>query len=233
MLKFKIHRIFFQALTLLFILNLTDFTFAEDICSDSSVGSGLPTIPNNFTKAENWNSGLQFDPTNPQTMNRNSSATLKIIGGIKPYSWSVQGTGFSLSEIKTEGLSNDITANNNACGSAIIKVTDGFQSQATGIIRVSGQGKWVLVHQETCGEVANSPGQGNCSVCSTVVFGGYRYRDCWWGGTNSSSRYTGPSCVKWPYTEDLSHSCCYDPGFYFCFNVKGLTNHEKWEWQCN
>jgi hypothetical protein len=93
--------------------------------------------------------------------------------------------------------------------------------------------RWVLVHEEYCGTVDPQPGGCDCTDCSEVVVGGYKYRDCWFGGTTAGSRHHGPTCSKWPDTEDLSHSNCGCAGYYYPFGVVGLYDHFMWEWRCN
>lgn len=143
MFNIKILKISYQALFLLVILYSSVLSLAEDICSDNIGRRGLPTIPGNYIKPDNWSSEFHFDPNNPQELSRNNSISIKIIGGTPPYSWSVVGDGFSLLHDQTMGLSNELTADDTVCGSATIYVTESFQSQASESIRVPDYGKWV------------------------------------------------------------------------------------------
>jgi hypothetical protein len=129
MLENKIVKILLKSIIIIAILNLSGFSFAEDQCSDTIVGPGLPTILGNYIKPDNWDPDFHFDPDNPQEITRNNSVTLKIFGGVPPYSWSVVGSGFSLLYDKTHELSNKLIADDT--------------SQASTSVRVPDYGKWV------------------------------------------------------------------------------------------
>jgi len=193
----------------------------------------IPTITASVQYPPGWFPEFQWDPNNPQSINRNDSVSLSVIGGTEPYTWSVIGTGFYFEEDQTSEPLNTLIADGTSCGAAMVTVTDSEGLKVSGSLRQPNNGRWVLIHEESCGEVVHRPGEGNCSNCSIVVVGIYRFQDCWWGGTNSYSRYDGPYCEKWPFTADLSETKCSDPGFYFPFPVVGLTDHNMWEWRCN
>ncbi|MFW6114982.1 MAG: RHS repeat-associated core domain-containing protein [Thermodesulfobacteriota bacterium] len=159
--------------------------------------------------------------------------------GCPPYSWRVSGKGFHFNTISgpTTALTDadmavlQLWADDTACGSAAIDVADSCGQTGTGYVK-STAGTWVQIHSEYCGTVVHQPAQCECRRCSTAVIGGYKYKDCWWGGTRNW-RYSGPTCGKWPYTEDQSGTCCYCAGYYPCFDVVGLYDHHMWEWQCD
>lgn len=88
---------------------------------------------------ESWY--FKWDPNNPETLTRNSSVTISITGGIPPYTWEVSGTGFTMEENQTMGLSNTLIADGTACGSATITVTDAFDALITGYVRCT-TGQW-------------------------------------------------------------------------------------------
>lgn len=152
----------------------------------------------------------------------------------------MSGTGFHFNDAagpatattNSDSQTLQLWADDTACGSAIITVTDACNESARLSVRDPDHGRWVLVHNEYCGQVDGQPGGCWCRNCSTVVVGGYRYQDCWWGGTCAGSRYHGPYCSKWPYTEELSNTKCGCAGYYHSFGVVGLYDHHMWEWQC-
>jgi hypothetical protein len=87
---------------------------------------------------------LEWDyATSAQTVARNSSATVAVLGGEGPYKWRIDGQGFTLQYIETTGLSNTVSADSTACGSAIITVTDKCGQKVTDGIRCSTSGRWV------------------------------------------------------------------------------------------
>jgi len=109
---------------------------------DSEQGSGgVPTITGDHNYTDNWFPKIQFDPANPDEIALNSSISIKIIGGCSPYTWSVSGTGFSLEEPQTTGLTNTLITDDTACGTATITVTGCFGPPETGYVR-STTGQW-------------------------------------------------------------------------------------------
>ncbi len=91
-----------------------------------------------------WNYAGSID-----TIARNGSGTVAVLGGTGPYSWTVSGTGFTLDHSITVGLSNTLNADNTACGSAEITVTDKCGQTVTGYIRETDNSHW----QAQAGEV--------------------------------------------------------------------------------
>ncbi len=71
-----------------------------------------------------------------------STLALTVAGGTKPYSWSVTGTGFCLDSAITVGLGNTLRADNTACGSATITVTDKCAQTVTGYVREPDNSHW-------------------------------------------------------------------------------------------
>jgi hypothetical protein len=212
------------------LCGLVSYSLAEENCWS------IPTVTAEFIYPEGWFSKLQWDPTNHQTVDRSSSVTISVLNGEAGFSWEVAGNDFWFNEehtansITTSARSVTVYSGPNACGGASILVTDIMGDTVTGSVRCTN-GRWVLVHDEYCGEVTLIPGQCNCTSCSRVVVGAYMYEDCWWGGTNAY-RYDGPYCSKWPATEDLSDTKCGCSGYYFPFDVVGLYDHRMWEWRC-
>lgn len=205
-----------------------------DLESETSIDAGeLPVVqPEKMDYPADWFPELRWGEGNPEEIDPGTSVQLYVEEGIPPFSWSVTGSGFTLSQYGTQEPSNTLTAGSEVCGSVVVDVTDGSGARVSGSLRVPNRGRWVLMVDESCADIDLEPGQCNCTNCSLVVRGGYRYQDCWWGGTRPA-RYHGPYCEKWPYTEDLSDACCYCPGYYPCFSVVGVSTHTMWKWECN
>jgi hypothetical protein len=76
------------------------------------------------------------------TVNRNGNVTVYITAGTAPYSWSIEGTGLTLDDATTTGLSNVVNADATACGCAVITITDACGNEATGNVRVVEGSVW-------------------------------------------------------------------------------------------
>ena len=125
-------------LTSVFCLFLSGVA-AEKECWDSP--NGGPTFTGNHNYPSGWFPEFQYDPNNPDEIDRNSSVEIRVIGGFPPYTWEVSGNGFSLSLDETEGLSNALIANSTACGTATITVKDKYGAPVTGYVRCT-TGQW-------------------------------------------------------------------------------------------
>ena len=95
-------------LMLVFFLHFSGLATAGD-CAGKAEGVGSQTVPSEFTIVSGWHPPLQYDPANPQTIERNDSITISVIDGIPPYTWSVSGTGFGV-DTEATGSSNTLTA---------------------------------------------------------------------------------------------------------------------------
>jgi len=150
MLKVKISKIGLMILTSVFCLFLSGVA-AEKECWDS-LGGG-PTFTGNHNYPSGWFPEFQYDPNNPDEIDRNSSVGISVIGGFPPYTWEVSGNGFILSLDETEDPSNALYADDSACGTATIEVIDNYGVPVTGYVRCT-TGGW-----KCCG----STGVGGCT----------------------------------------------------------------------
>ena len=173
MLKSKILIIHSIILTLVLCIHLNGYSIAGD-CDEPGRGGdtptalSTPTVSGDHNYSENWNPELQFDPSNPDEIDRNSSIPINVIGGCPPYTLSVSGNGFSLT-------GNTLFADDTACGSATINVTDYCGNNATGYVR-STTGIWTQI--SSC----NNIGVGKCPswFCKTThIDGKYKYDQNW------------------------------------------------------
>jgi hypothetical protein len=164
MLRAKKLRTAFLFLPFVFCLYLSGVSVADDSCFQ-----GLSTIPGNVKYYFEW------DPTNPQEIGRNSNVEIKVIGGIPQYNWSVSGNGFNLSQSQSNGISNILTADSTACGSATITVTDGCGGTTTGYVRCTS-GDWVLLGGcDGCAWGCPAIGIVTCLSHDDIIEGNYKW----------------------------------------------------------
>jgi len=108
---------------------------------------------------------VAYDSVNSdETVDQNGTATIIVTGGCGPFTWSVEGTGFSI-PASTESRGNTLTADDTACGTATITVTDACGDSCEGIVRCT-EGRWVYQ-----GHVCGLSGVGvlldySCTDCS-------------------------------------------------------------------
>jgi len=88
------------------------------------------------------------DDNSDDTIDRNGTATIVVKDGCPPFSWSVSGTGFSI-PASSEGRTNILSADDTACGTATITVTDHCGDSCSGYVRGT-EGQWVLKSIGTC-----------------------------------------------------------------------------------
>ena len=81
------------------------------------------------------------------TIARGASCTIAITGNNTPFTWSVSGTGFTLDDATTTGLTNTLNADGTACGTATITVTGCDGTVATGYVRCT-TGQWTLIDND-------------------------------------------------------------------------------------
>jgi len=111
------------------------------------------TVTANVEYKDTWL--LQWDPDNPEKINRNSSVSVKVIGGWKNFSWSVSGNDFwfdsahTITSIETDSRTVTVYAGSSACGAATITVTDSRNGSVTGYLRCT-YGQWVLKSTGVC-----------------------------------------------------------------------------------
>ena len=122
---------------IVFYLSLSGFS--SDQCIPPDCPPSLSTIQGTVEYPEEWL--LEWDPSNPDQINRNNSVLLKVISGFPPYTWSASVTGFTLEDDTTQDLSNTLYADNTACV-ATVTVTDSRGQTVSGDVRCSCGG-WV------------------------------------------------------------------------------------------
>ena len=105
-----------------------------------------------------------------------------------PYDWSLGGTGFHFSTIagpttirtNADSEAIELWADDTACGSTFITVTDACGEQTTISVREPNSGRWYLVEKEQCSYWQRDW----CCFCycvNTFEIGAYRYSNRWIG----------------------------------------------------
>ena len=81
--------------------------------------------------------------TATETIGQSDTLVVSVKDGLGPYTWSVAGTGFSMLNATTVGVSNTLQSDASACGTATITVTDDCDETTTGYVRCTADSGWV------------------------------------------------------------------------------------------
>ena len=104
-----------------------------------------PTLTGNFKYPAGWPPEFQWDPANPEEIDRESFLLVAVIHGSPPYTWTVnEENGFSLEHGETSDFANILYADDTACGTATITVVDEKGERVEGYIRCTSSGTWVV-----------------------------------------------------------------------------------------
>lgn len=188
------------SISVLSVFLLCGLLFAEECPGPPS------NLPEETKYPQDWT--LEWDPANPDTMDREQTVSLHVIGGVGPYKWSVMGQGFSLGTEEETGDSNTLYAEATACGTASIRVYDSQGKSTGGGVRCTF-GKWIFV----TAFYSQGWGQGlSCDDCPGR-----------WGGSSSCGPETEKTIIsgkgKWVLGEPycLGGEC--DPCLPTCCKV--------------
>ncbi len=152
---------------------------------------------------------FEWDESGIDTIARNESGRVAVLDGVAPFDWAVSGTGFTLAHSTTQDRSNTLIADETACGTATITVTDYCGAQVTGYVREEDNSAWVQRGaQNVCGisGAATWVRYGNITQKDgTVIQGKYKtvVRIGSGGGANGcincgSSAFPGAiTCPEW------------------------------------
>ena len=170
------------------------------------------------------------------TVAQNNSCTVVITGLNTPFTWSVSGTGFTLDNATTEGLTNTLNADGSACGSATITVTGCDGTVATGYVRCT-TGTWTSWIY-TCGSDVGNQAYGNCYITSGP--GRYYYID-----QIACSQCTGPVCSMlfsraeydncWYWSASEPYDCTTGCSSTYCGTPdchRIVSGNKRKEWVC-
>ena len=207
-------------------------------------GCIVPTIPGNVIYSKGWDCECDKDKPDPyvssDTVTRGDFVTvLADYAGVAcpPYNLSVSGTGFHFSNIAgpITGETDDdlktieLWADDTACGSALVTVTDACGEQATISVREPNNGGWYLVESEQCSHWE----RGWCAFCTcvdTFEIGGYMYENVWIG--DKACQMTEESCGPYGGGEDLRGNACWVVGYYTPAYCGTFFQKSMWEWRC-
>ena len=209
---------------------LVTIGFGSD-CDERNEGAGGATTTGSHDRTKiDKVEPLVWASSNPETIARNGEIALTVTGGKSPYTWTVQGSNFSLvSQEPTDG-NNQLNAGPSACGAATIKVTGSSGLSVTGYIRCTS-GKWVRV--------------GSDRSCYNGAFD--RVTICTQESGKMKYVVRGESCTYSYCTK--GNPCKYPTGRCYCANVvcnpaqpcgyyaqdrysPGISIVWKYEWQC-
>lgn len=135
------------------------------------------------------------DENNPTVVNAGNSAFLYVLGGAPPFIWTVSGgDGFSLAQSKTKIRSNTLFLTPQACGTAVITVTDACDNVVTGHVR-SNNGQWVL-SETVCTCITGAGGCCEAHGGSDCIVGHLKYiigsgHSCYISGRMASCSWLG------------------------------------------
>jgi hypothetical protein len=124
------------------------------------------------------------DVNSAETVAREGNAGVYVKDGLGPYTWSVAGTGFTMQHVTTDTVSNNVVADDTACGPATITVTDFCGDSTEGIVRCT-TGTWSLgapiLQCTACGwdepnNVCPGVGKDTCDPPEDYIEGKYQWR---------------------------------------------------------
>ena len=151
----------------------------------------------------------------PATINRAGSGTIYVVAGTSPYTWTITGTGLTLDNAVTAGLSNGVNADGAACGCGKITVTDACGNVALGGIRVVEASTWGSYYDQEVVNFCAEAKWGNTEVFEDCDHDCYTHKQVYGGGWHTDC----PSCLCADYLLEHSDSeagcryiCPWQPG---------------------
>lgn len=78
-----------------------------------------------------------YDNSDPLVARNDTSDVVTVLGSGAPFTWSIAGTGFSMTSAETAGNTNTVVADGTCCGVGVITVTDCDGNTTEGLIRCS------------------------------------------------------------------------------------------------
>lgn len=104
-----------------------------------------------------------WDPDSTQEAAYPYRLPIYVIGGTPPYEWSVSPSTFILTYLITTTRDNSITAQEDACGTAIITVKDACGRQTQGVV-TSPEGQWCVCYSHGTGGTPDLCGPGEFTI---------------------------------------------------------------------
>lgn len=188
-----------------------------------------------------------------QEIGRSDSVTVAIKDGLGPYSWEVDGTGFSMLHPTTSGVQNTLQSDGTVCGPATITVTDFCDDTVTEYVRCTAASDWAIKsdYDDIC--VLSGPASYYASNYVFEFIDGYQRQIesiIYKGGGSSGgwscasypvlcdSKCTDSTCLTAPFIEGLSGSSiditpnCVDFAVNQIACYCGEINLHYYEWEC-
>ena len=195
------------------------------------------------------------DASTADTIGQSSEIDIVFTGGCPTYSWTVSGTGYTLDSATTTTPVNGLNADETACGTATISVTDDCGQTETCYIRGT-VGRWVLKTQNVCTMggtgtyMSEGPGyvnyeliggKGKQEQTSVVSHGNYGYgceAGCdyycseWWVSPPNQSANCIDPCTYQACSPSYNCRCdSGDPDHYWCW-ATSIGSLDYYEWEC-
>jgi hypothetical protein len=193
--------------------------YASD-CDDRQKKTGVSTLTGNHGRALiDKIHPLVWANSNPDSIMRDQRIALAVSGGKPPYTWTVQGTSFTLASQSTTDGNNQLSAGNSACGAATITVTEKGGQSITKYVKCT-TGKWVQISTDTSCTV----GAGISILCEEIVGNrkirvmGRNYYYLW-----GSCKCNGPHYC-------INITCIQEGGWANYY--PGCGGVLRWEWRC-
>lgn len=212
------------AVTILFCLPPINNSIAGD-CDNKGAGEGTQTVSGNYIYPPGYecteDPDLIYDTVNSaETIDRNGSAALVVIGNNGPFIWSVSGTGFTLeNEGQPTGPTNTLYADGLACGAATITVTGCDGKEVKGFVRCT-TGQW-------------GPTQDGCVLSGSwdSISCGYGWPHYYCDYEKTGGKYTQSQRVISLWTEPVGdQTTCLTP--VNCSDILGPAWENGGEWMC-
>lgn len=172
----------------------------------------------------------------PETISRSTSETVYVLAGTAPYDWSVSGgSGFTLDDAQTAGLTNTLNADASACGTAEITVVDACGYDVTGYVRCPDSGNWnAKAYECKCpGTKTSQVGVWVYKVCDAWR-NGNRYGVCGAGFSDWAGCPTGfecETCNSWCANRGSCQSYGCSECVEFLCSDYGAYDHQC-DWHC-
>lgn len=204
----KIRRLIIVLLILPFIVCFLTNAYVASDCGDGG-GSTFPgeytDLPDSDCSSAVTGHEANTAITGPDTAIAPGGYQYSASGGTSPYTFSVSGSGATVS---STGITGIVTLSGAACGAYTVTVTDACGSTASVSARITNNGRWGTMQ-------VNAPCLGMRSGGITCISGKFRYGD----GINDHRSYS--------YCSDLGARCGETiPPNHF------VMHHETEEWIC-
>ena len=204
-------------------------------------------------------SGIAYSAASDDTIARSGTAAIAITDSLgtkgSPYSWAVSGTGFTLDNAVTTGLTNTLNADATACGTATITITGCGSTTVTGYVRCT-TGTWALkadacpspgphtyrlgtLYERVVGKTKVRIVYALCTQCAWPIYTCTEC-DCMascvdedlgnWCTTNMCVPFD--CTVWWPASPGATQNCCNGVTDVIAAQCHKCDQYDYYEWEC-